>query len=127
MIPHADVMDKDPTVLLQMLFQVHAQVTLHNPLCMHEFSAVGISSSIDLKNPKILEAAMLLYKTLPCSKSYGSVDIGAQFWFTVFCDALKSPTFKVPNGCCTNGHCPIKHFYECIHKTLLDMSAPQTA
>lgn len=109
-------MEKNPEVLLQMLFQVHVQTTMHKPLCFHEFSAEDLKMN---SNPKtVLESAVQLYKQLPCSKTYGSVDVNPHFWFSVFCNSIAKPTFQVPNGCCTSEQCPVKLFYECIYKVL---------
>lgn len=106
---------------IKMLYNMHAQCTLCNPITHHKFSMKNINIDTDNLPPEIVNICMHKYKLTPEGKLYGSVDVDPLYWTKVFFASYNiakqndKSDFYVPNGCCNVDTCGIKKYYEVLY------------
>ena len=103
----------------KILFNIHSQNTINNPICHIEFDLSNVKLiNTQYEYKKMVSSAYLDFKKL--NFSYGSVDIDPLFWGDILLQSYIRSSDKalvsVPNGCCNIPKCPITSFYYLIVK-----------
>jgi len=125
-------MNFDPKMMVQLLYQTHAQMTKTNPITYHEFPVPNMDFK-DLVDPiekleNLIKTAYGTYQQTEQGKLYGSVDVNPSFWTSIYISAMAQARIdqntigRVPNGCCNVDRCGIRKFYEVLHNTIMALA-----
>lgn len=109
-------MNFNPDMMLNILYQTHISCTLNNPICYNKLDVSNSHDVEDLDIEQITEKSFAKFEELKLPR--GSVHLNPKIWTQIFFNVLKSNKGKteinIPNGCCTNNHCPVKQYYHII-------------
>lgn len=123
----------DPNYFLQLMFNMHVNCTLNDPIIYNEVKLnkkinkdklLGVYNDGNI-NDKFCDECYQMYKSEHLKLFKGSVDINPFTWVKICLEySIKAMNnndekIKIPNGCCNMDQCPIKLFYEIIVKNIL--------